>query len=208
MTRIIVAVVFIAVSVVTTAAQASNLSFREYGLTFARPNGWFEVERKVLDDSVSQLELSSSGREKLKKDDNEATLLALFTRYVPDTRRGINPKIEVRVVPTGTSKPLSFENFQSAYNAASGPQAEGRMSYSFLQEPTVIEVVGGKGVFQITRFTIRTNNRTEYYIRSRTLAIPHNNYYFLIGVVDELGGDDLTTVFDELVKSIKIGNHN
>ncbi len=41
-----------------------------------------------------------------------------------------------------------------------------------------------------------------------TLAIPYKTYYFQISFVDEFGGEDCSAVFDELVKSIKIGNHN
>ena len=190
------------------AAQHQAISFKEYGFSMIKPDGWFEAEKRVLDESITQLELSNSGREKLRKDDDEAKLLALFTRYLPDSRRGINPKIDIRVVPTGSATPLTFEAFRKAYSAESRAYAAERPNYTFIQEPTAVDLIGGKGIFQVTRFTIRTNRRTEYTVRSRTLVIPYGTYYFLIGIVDELGGEDLSAFVDELVKSIKIGNHN
>jgi hypothetical protein len=174
----------------------------------AKPEGWVQAEKRVLDDSISQLDLSKADREKLKKDDDDTTLLFLFTRYVPDSKRGVNPKIEARLIPTGLNRVLTFEEFQPAITNAFRSFSSGHISYYFLQEPTAIDVSGGKGVYQITRFTIRTNARTEYNIRSRTLAIPYKTYYFQISFVDEFGGEDYSSVFDELVKSIKIGNHN
>lgn len=208
MPKVLVASTFLVICFSIVPGQSSSISFAEYGFAMARPYGWHQVEKRVLDDSVSQLELSSSRREKLKQDDEQARLLVLFTRYLPDTKRGINPKIEVRIVPTGSASPLSFEEFKNAYSSESRSYAAGRLSYAFIQEPTVVDIIGGRGVYQITRFTIRTNQRTEYTIRSRTLAIPSGTHYFLIGVVDELGGEDLSGLVDELVKSIKIGNHN
>jgi hypothetical protein len=173
----------------------------------AKPDGWFEAEKRVLDDSLAQLDISNAAREKLVHEDGESKLLFLFTRYVPDSKRGINPKIEVRLIPTGSNKPLNFEDFRKAFFAESRTYAAERPGYAFLQEPTVVDVTGGKGVYQVTRFTIRNNRRTEYTIRSRTLAIPYGNVFFLIGIVDEIGGEDISGVVDELVKSIKIGNH-
>jgi hypothetical protein len=173
----------------------------------AKPDGWYQVEKKVLDDSISQLDISNNAREKLKYDDSDSTLLFLFTRYVPDSKRGVNPKIEARLIPTGLKRSLSFEEFQPAITKAFLSFDAGRINYLFLQEPTAIDVIGGKGVYQISRFTIRTNMRTEYTIRSRTLAIPYKTFYFQISFVDEFGGEDCSAVFDELVKSIKISNH-
>ena len=208
MTKILVFLTFLVVCFSEAAGQSAAISISEYGFSMAKPDGWHQVGRQVLDDSISQLKLSDAAREKLRKDDDGSVLLFLFTRYVPDSKRGVNPKIEARVISTGLGRPLTFEEFQPAITNAFRSFSSGNISYAFLQEPTAIEVGGGKGVYQTTRFTIRTNARTEYNIRSRTLAIPYKTYYFQISFVDEFGGEDCSAFFDELVKSIKIGNHN
>jgi hypothetical protein len=208
MAKLLVFAAFLFVCCLEVVGQTATISIGEYGFSMAKPDGWFQVEKKVLDDSISQLDISNNAREKLKYDDSDSTLLFLFTRYVPDSKRGVNPKIEARLIPTGLKRSLSFEEFQPAITKAFLSFDAGRINYFFLQEPTAIDVMGGKGVYQISKFTIRTSARTEYTIRSRTLAIPYKTYYFQISFVDEFGGEDCTAVFDELVKSIKISNHN
>lgn len=207
MAKILVLVAFLAACTFGVSGQNSVISIGEYGFSMAKPDGWYQVDKRVLDDSVSQLNFSAATREKLKDDDNDSQLLFLFTRWVPDSKRGVNPKVEARLIPTGLGRVLSFEEFQPAITNAFKSFSSSNISYTFLQEPTAIALAGGKGVYQITKFTIRTNARTEYTIRSRTLAIPYKTYYFQISFVDEYGGDDCSPVFDELVKSIKIGNH-
>lgn len=207
MAKILVLAAFLAVCNFTISSQNSVISIDEYGFSMAKPDGWHQVEKQILDDSISQLNLSNTAREKLKKDDDDSELLFLFTRYVPDSKRGVNPKVEARLISTGLGRTLSFEEFQPAITSAFRTFSAGNLSYTFLQEPTAVDLSIGRGVYQITRFTIRTNTRTEYTIRSRTLAIPYKTYYFQISFVDEYGGEDCSAVFDELVKSIKISNH-
>lgn len=208
MAKILVLTAFLAFCSFGISGQSAELDFSEYGFAMARPSGWFQVEKRNLDDSISQLDFSSAAREKLKQDDNDSLLLFLFTRHVPDSKRGVNPKIEARLIPTGLSRVLTFGEFQPAITKAFRSFDAGRINYLFLQEPTAADVIGGKGVYQISRFTIRTNKRTVYTIRSRTLAIPYKTYYFQISFVDEFGGENCSALFDDLVKSIKIGNHN
>jgi len=207
MAKILVFAAFLLVGCLGVVGQTATISIGEYGFSMAKPDGWYQVEKKVLDDSISQLDLSNTAREKLKYDDSDSTLLFLFTRYVPDSKRGVNPKIEARLIPTGLKRALTFAEFQPAITKAFLSFDAGRINYLFLKEPAAIDINGGKGVYQISRFTIRTNQRTEYTIRSRTLAIPYKTYYFQISFVDEFGGEDCSAVFDELVKSIKISNH-
>lgn len=207
MAKILVLAAILACCVFGVLGQNSVIAIGEYGFSMARPDGWYQVEKRVLDDSVSQLNVSTATRQKLKKDDGDSQLLFLFTRWVPDSKRGVNPKIEARLIPTGLGRTLSFEEFQPAITNSFKSFSTSNITYTFLQEPTAIDLSGSKGVYEITKFTIRTNARTEYTIRSRTLAIPYKTYYFQISFVDEYGGDDCSPVFDELVKSIKISNH-
>ena len=202
--------VFIAVFVLTAICvrgQSQYFSSAEFGFTMMKPDGWFEVDRRVLEDSISRMEMSEATRADLKRESDDSILLFLFAKYMPDSKRGINPKIEARVIRTGLSKDITFEEFEPAINAAFRSLGTGRKDYIHLQEPASLGFAGAKGVSQISRFSIRTGNRTEYTIRSRTIAIPYKNYYFQISFVDEFGGEDCSAVFDELVKSIKIGNH-
>jgi hypothetical protein len=167
------------------------------------PKGWFTAEKKVLDESLMQMELSDATLEKILKDDD--VLLFAFTKYAPNSKPGLNPKIEARVISNGLNRPLTFNEFKPAIIRAFQTLKGDLSAYSYIQEPATIDLTGAKGVYQISKFKMRTKERTEYDVRSRTYAIPYKTYFFQISFVDEVGGEDCSAVFDELVRSIKIG---
>ena len=52
---------------------------------------------------------------------------------------------------------------------------------------------------------MKTKNGQEMKVRSRTYAIPYKNYFFQLNLTDGQFGEDCTKEFDELIKTIKIG---
>ena len=201
--RIVLLALFAVSVVVSVQAQQKTFTSSEFGFTMLEPSGWVLAEKRFLDESLEQMDLSDATLEKLLKD--EDVLLFAYTKYVPNSRPGLNPKIEARVVSNGVNRSLSFEEFRPAIVRAFQTLKSDLQAYAYLQEPTPIDVTGATGVYQISKFKMRTKERTEYYVRSRTYAIPYKTYFFQISFVDEVGGEDCSAVFDELVKSIKIG---
>jgi len=191
--------------VFVVGVQAQQTAFRstEFGFTMLEPKGWFTAEKKVLDESLMQMELSDATLEKILKDDD--VLLFAFTKYAPNSKPGLNPKIEARVISNGLNRPLTFNEFKPAIIRAFQTLKGDLAAYAYIQEPATIDVTGAKGVYQISKFKMRTKERSEYNVRSRTYAIPYKTYFFQISFVDEVGGEDCSAVFDELVRSIKIG---
>ena len=189
------------------AANAQQTTFRssEFGFSMLEPKGWVLTEKKVLDESLMKMELSDATLEKLLKEDDGDVLLFAYTKYPPNSKPGLNPKIEARVISNRLDRPLSFEEFRPAIVRAFQTLKADLPAYAYVQEPTSIDVTGATGVYQISKFKMRTKERTEYHVRSRTYAIPYKTYFFQISFVDEVGGEDCSAVFDELVKSIKIG---
>jgi hypothetical protein len=204
MYRNLFALTILALFVVSASAQKGIFTSSEFGFSMLEPTGWTLTEKRILDENLKQFEFTGAV-DRFVTEDN--ILLFAFTKYVPNSRRGLNPKIEARVIATGLQRSLSFEEFRPAIIRAFQTLRSNHGSYSYLVEPTPIDVFGAKGVYQISRFTMRTRERTEYYVRSRTYAIPYKTYYFQISFVDEVGGEDCSALFDELVKSIKIGNY-
>jgi hypothetical protein len=191
-------------SAISLTAQQTSFRSSEFGFAMLEPKGWFLTDHKVLDASLMQMELSDAMLEKLLRDEADVLLFA-YTKYTPNSKRGLNPKIEARVISNGLNRSLTFEEFRPAIERALQTLKGDLPAYTYIQEPTKIDLIGAKGVYQISKFKIRTKERTEYYVRSRTYAIPYKTYFFQISFVDEVGGEDCSTVFDELVKSIKIG---
>jgi len=201
--RILLLALFAASVVVSVQAQQKTFASGEFGFTMLEPTGWVLAEKRVLDESLRQMDLSDATLEKLLKDDD--VLLFAYTKYVPNSKPGLNPKIEARVVSNRLNRSLSFEEFRPAIVRAFQTLKSDLQAYTYVQEPTPIDLTGATGVYQISKFKMRTKERTEYYVRSRTYAIPYKTYFFQISFVDEVGGEDCSAVFDELVRSIKIG---
>jgi len=199
------ALTMIALFAFSASAQKAWFTNSEFGFSMLEPQGWVLAEKRVLDENVKQFDLSKAALDRLATEDD--ILLFAFTKYIPNSRRGLNPKIEARVISTGLNRSLSFEEFKPAIVKALETLRSNHQSYSYLVEPSAIDVLGGKGVYQISRYALRTKERTEYTVRSRTYAIPYKAYYFQISFVDEIGGEDCSTLFDELATSIRIGNN-
>ena len=201
--RILLLVSLVGSFSVGIGAQDSIFRSSEFGFSMLEPKGWVLTEKKVLDESLMQMELSDATFQKMLSDDD--ILLFAYTKYVPNSRRGLNPKIEARVISNRLNRPLTLDEFRPAIIRAFQTLKGDLPAYTYLQEPTSIDFVGASGVYQISKFKMRTKERTEFYVRSRTYAIPYKTYFFQISFVDEVGGEDCSPLFDELVKSIKIG---
>ena len=52
---------------------------------------------------------------------------------------------------------------------------------------------------------MKTQNGQEMKVRSRTYAIPYKNYFFQLNFTDGQTCEDYNEEFDELVKTIQIG---
>ena len=191
--------------VIGVNAQQTTFRSSEFGFTMLEPKGWVLAEKKVLDESLMQMELPDTVFEKLLHDDDGDVLLFAYTKFAPNSKPGLNPKIEARVISNRLNRSLTFDEFRPAIVRAFQTLKGDLPAYSYIQEPTPIDFSGATGVYQISKFKMRTKERTEYHVRSRTYAIPYKTYFFQISFVDEVGGEDCSAVFDELVKSIKIG---
>ena len=191
--------------VIGVNGQQTTFKSSEFGFSMLEPKGWVLAEKKVLNESLMQMELSDATLEKLLKEVDGDILLFAYTKYSPNSKPGLNPKIEARVISNGLNRSLSFDEFRPAMVRAFQTLKGDLPAYSYIQEPAPIHVRGATGVYQISKFKMRTKERTEYHVRSRTYAIPYKTYFFQISFVDEVGGEDCSAVFDDLVKSIQIG---
>lgn len=207
MSRILFALTTSAFVAISAFSQSTWFSNREYGFSMLEPQGWTVIEKRTLDENLDNIDLSGPAKTRLLTEDEGSVILFAFAKYVPNTKRGLNPKIEARVISNGLNRPLSFEEFAPAIRQAFLSLRSNYIGHSYLVAPTSIDVFGGRGVYQISRFTMRTRGRAEYTVRSRTYAFPYRTYYFQISFVDEIGGEDCSALFDELARSIKIGNY-
>jgi hypothetical protein len=175
-----------------------------FGLEMNEPVGWHPIGKDLIDESLRRIDLNETSLEQFLEQNQDQSLLFAYTKFKQDSFTGINPKIEARVLRIHSSKPIGFLEFKPLAEATLRKIASGFDEQRYLKEPSEIKIGGIDSVYHISEFLMRTQNGTEYKVRSRTYMIPRGTYFFQISFVDEPKKNDLSSEFDDLVGSIKI----
>ena len=78
--------------------------------------------------------------------------------------------------------------------------------FAYIDPPTEITISEIKSVYFIGSYSMKSQNGDSINIRSRTYAIPYKNYLFQVNFIDGPTNEDCSKEFDNLIKTIKIGN--
>lgn len=178
---------------------------KEYGFQIQEPENWIEASNKLLLKNLEKFEITEENLTKLISDRKGSILLTSFYKYDPKTHAGLIPTIQINVRLKGKS---DFNQFKNSIKESTKSFEKYFEDFKFIKEISEIEISGIKSVYFIGKFTMKTQNGQELKVRSRTYAIPYKNYFFQVNFVDGQIGEDSTIEFDQLVKTIKIGNQN
>jgi len=198
----IILLVFIITHSLNLVYGQKNFENNEYGFKIQEPNNWIEASNKVLLKNLEKFELTEENLSKLISENKGSIILTSFYKYDPKTHAGIIPTIQINVRLKGNS---NFEQFKNAIAESAKGFKKYFQDFEFIDEITEIEISGIKCVYFIGKFTMKTENGQEMKVRSRTYAIPYKNYFFQLNLTDGQSGEDCTKEFDELIKTIKIG---
>lgn len=173
----------------------------KYGISIEKPAEWLEADNKQLLKNLEKFELDDQKLEKLIKDNNGSILLTSFYKYNPQTHAGLIPTIQlnVRLNPT-----RNFEEFKSSMVQSANSFKQYFSDFRFETEPKVIEVDGIKSIYFVGNFTMNTQSGEPMKVRSRTYAIPKDDYFFQLNFTDGTVKEDSSELFDNLVKTVKI----
>lgn len=200
--RKIILLVFIITSSLNLVYGQKNFENKEYGFIIQEPKNWIEASNKVLLKNLEKFEVTEENLSKLISDNKGSILLTSFYKYDPKTHAGIIPTIQINLRAKGKS---DFEQFKKGMAESATGFKKYFQDFEFINEITEIEISGIKCVYFIGKFTMKTQNGQEMKVRSRTYAIPYKDYFFQLNFTDGQIGEDCTIEFDELVKTIKIG---
>jgi hypothetical protein len=175
-----------------------------FGFAMNEPKSWVAMNKAELGLNLERFDLSKSSLEQFLLENQGNNLLFAYSRFKQDSFTGINPKIEARVVKISSSKPVSFTEFRPAAIATLKLIASRFEEQRYIVEPSDTKVAGIDAVYHISEFTMRARVGTKYKVRSRTYLVPRGTYFFQISFVDEPEQNDCSSIFDELVASIKI----
>ena len=200
--RKIILLVFIVTNSINLVYSQKKFVNKEYEFEIQEPKNWIEASNKVLLKNLEKFEVSEENLTKLISDNKGSILLTSFYKYDQKTHAGIIPTIQINVRYKGKS---DFEQFKSGMAQSAIGFKKYFADFEFINEITEIEISGIKGVYFIGKFTMKTQNGQEMKVRSRTYAIPYKNYFYQLNFTDGQVGEDCTKEFDELLKTIKIG---
>ena len=192
------------VVVVPSAGQASVFESRAFGFSMKAPVGWQPLSEVEVAQNLEGLDLDLKVREKLLLEQGRILLFA-YSKQKPGTIDGIIPKIEARVISNGLGRILTFGEFKPAAISAMKRFAVNYETYEYVIEPSETLVSGVRAVYQITKFRLKAGRGDSHSVRSRTYFIPYQTWFFQISFSDDPKNNDCSALFDELIRSIRIG---
>lgn len=173
-----------------------------YGFSMDKPENWLIADNQFRLANLEKLKIDEIAKSEAIKSNKGSLLLTSFYKYDAKKYAGLIPTIQVNV---RTNPTKTFEQFSSAMMQSANGFKNYFPDFKLIKEPSVIEINGTKAVYFIGTYTLSSNSGMVMKVRSRTYAIPNGAYFFQLNFTDEQGKEDDTQLFDELVKSIKIG---
>lgn len=161
------------------------------------------ITDQELVDNFKKIDLSEEEMEKMFATRKGQIVLTAFIKYDPKTRPGLIPKIQINVRQKGV---VDFQVFKAAMTQSAKSLKNYFDDFEFIQEPDEVEISGIKSVGFVGKFTMKTNDGQVLKARTRVYAIPFKNYFFQVNFTDGQVDEDCTEIFDELLKTIKIGS--
>ncbi|MBE8714965.1 hypothetical protein [Sphingobacterium hungaricum] len=190
--------------------HATNLVFgqkifvnKEYEFAMQEPDNWIEVSNEGLISNLKNLELTEESLSKLISDSKGSLLLTSYYKYNPQTHPGLIPTIQVNVRAKGNT---TFEQFKRSMAESTESFKNYFPDFELIKDITEVEVSGIKSIYFVAKFSMNTQDGQEVKVRSRGYAIPYKNYFFQINFTDGQVGEDCTSEFDQILKTIKIGD--
>ena len=191
---------FCSINLLTAQEKIEN---KEYGFSMAHPRKWKVSSEDQAMKNLNLLDFSDAKLIELLKKNNNSISLGTIYKYDIKKHAGLIPtiKINVRINPAE-----DFDDFKSLITQSSQSFRTLFPDFQYIQQPVEVEISGVKGILFIGKYSIMSKNGQSLKVRSRTYAIPYKKYFFQVNFTDGQVLDDCSNEFDELVKSIKIGN--
>jgi hypothetical protein len=176
---------------------------KKFGFSMREPENWIAANSEEIKKNLEKIEMSDEKFAEMLKTGKSAILLTAYYKYDVKKKEGLIPKVQVDISPNKTK---DFQQFKSSITKSAESFKKYFEDHEFIQEPKEIVISGINSVYFIGKFTIKTQYGQEMKVRSRVYAIPYKNYFFQVNLVDGQVEEDNSKLFDELIKTVKIGN--
>ena len=176
---------------------------KKFGFSMEEPKDWVVTTNEELKKNLEKFDLTDEKLAEMAKTGKGKILLIAYYKYELDKKDGLIPKVQVEVLPHNTK---NFEQFKTAITNGAKSYKNFFDEFEFIQEPQEIVIAGIKSIVFSGKFSMKTVYDQRLKVRARVYAIPYKNYFFQINMVDGQVEEDNSKLFDELIKTVKIGN--
>lgn len=174
----------------------------QYGISIQTPTNWITADNKDLIKNLDKYDLSDESLTSIIKNNKGSLLLSAFYKYDVKAHPGLIPTIQINVRTLGN---VDFKTFKEMTIQSTEAFKKYFEDFEFEEKPHEIEISGIKSMAFIGKFTMKSSYGQEIKVRSRTIAIPYKNYFFQLNFTDGQFEEDSSALFEELIKTIKIG---
>lgn len=190
------------VSILTINLAFSQKRFEsKYGFSIEEPHNWQIANNEDILKNLDKYDLTDDAINELLKKNKGSVLLTSFYKYETNKHAGLIPTLKINMRETTTK---DFATFKSVVGQISEGFTTVFPDFTYIQEPTEIEISGIKSVYFSGKYSMKLQNGAVIKIKSRTYSIPYGDYFFQVNFIDGQIKDDCTEEFDSLVKTIKI----
>jgi hypothetical protein len=201
MKKFLLTLIFILSSTVLLFGQ-KTFENKQFEFSIQQPKDWLVNENVNINNQFENLKLSKDAAQLLLKNSQGLVSLIEFVKNDANFKGGVYTKIGVDV---RENPARNFAQFKDAMVKGAKNLKNLFDEFELIEEPKEVEVSGIKSIAFAGKFKVRTQGGGGFKVRNRVLAIPYKSYFFQIGIIEgEL--EDNSKLFEDLIKTIKIGN--
>ncbi|TRX36675.1 hypothetical protein [Flavobacterium restrictum] len=173
---------------------------KKMGFSIAVPKNWIPMENEAVLKNIREYDFTEKQLKELLKSNNSSVNLVSFSKYDPKKVSGIIPTIKIRTYDNETN---TITDFLNQVNKSTTNLKKALTDFNFIDYPVITEISNQKVIKFTAQFTLK-NEDVAYKIRSSSYYIPKKGYFISLNFIEEIGKEDNTLLFEELVKSIQL----
>lgn len=177
-----------------------KLDIKRIGFSIDIPKNWTTIPNDEILKNLNNFEFTDEQMDHLFKTNNSTVNLATFVKYDPKTHAGIIPTIKIR---TRESKVTNLQDFLKQIQNSNEELKKTLDDFKFIDNPTLVELSRKKVVKFSVQFHLKKDGHI-FTICSRSYYIPKNGYYISLNFIEEIGKEDNSLLFENLIKTISL----
>ncbi|KAF2515906.1 hypothetical protein EYY60_01945 [Flavobacterium zhairuonense] len=177
-----------------------KLDIKRIGFSIDIPKNWLATSNEEVLKNINNYDFTDKQIEQLFKADNSSVNLATFVKYDQKKYTGIIPTIKIRTREIKTNNISEFLNQVKQSNEAVKKTLN---DFKYIDSPSVIEISGKKVIKFSVQFNLKQGDNI-FNISSRSYYIPKDGYYISLNFIEEIGKEDNSLLFENLIKTISL----